>query len=297
MRLFLTMFICCCAALVGPKVVNFAVGQTCSTCTGSISCPPGASPSCQNGTWTCSDGSSGCTNPPPASYCGPGYAWFCTTSGWQCQPTSCPIIIDPKGEGFHLTNLERGVSFRFFPAADPVQISWTTADSNNGFLVLDRNGNGTIDDGSELFGSMTSQPPSEDPNGYEALKVFDARSHGGNGNGIIDPGDAVYRDLRLWIDKNHNGVSEPDELLSMSQVGIRTIALSYTRNAYVDIFGNEFRYQTDIIDRAGHNYRTCYDVFLLVSHRPGSLSSAAFDSPSGLFGRTFLARLSSGGSR
>ena len=67
--------------------------------------------------------------------------------------------------------------------------------------MLDRNGNGTIDDGTELFGDVTAQPDppaGEKKNGFRALAEYDMTSNGGNGNGQIDSGDSVFASLRLW---------------------------------------------------------------------------------------------------
>ena len=106
-----------------------------------------------------------------------------------CCCTVSPILIDAYGEGFHLTGVKEGVKIRLLAGTDPVQVSWTDARWHNGWLVLDRNGNGKIDDFTELFGNFTFQPTSRNPNGFAALAVFDQPSSGGKGNGLIDPGD------------------------------------------------------------------------------------------------------------
>ncbi|MBV9499543.1 MAG: hypothetical protein JO138_09230 [Acidobacteriaceae bacterium] len=144
-------------------------------------------------------------------------------------------------------------------------MSWTDKRWHNGWLALDRDDDGKIDNLTELFGNLTPQPESEDPNGFLALAVFDDPHNGGNGNGLIDPGDSVYSHLRLWIDANHNGVSEPEELHTLTEMGIFRIALKYASDDYVDANGNQFRYRGKVQDRAGLEHNACYDVFLVVA--------------------------------
>jgi len=94
--------------------------------------------------------------------------------------------------------------------------------------------------------------------------VFDEPINGGNGNGVIDPGDSVYSHLRAWIDENHNGVSEPNELHTLVEAGVFVIDLHYRESRYVDENGNVFRYKSTILDKASLRDRTCYDVFVQV---------------------------------
>ena len=191
-----------------------------------------------------------------------------------CSPYT-PILIDAKNQGFHLTNLPSGVKFTF--GANLLQTSWTNPDYSNAWLALDRNGNGVIDDASELFGNLTPQPAGPHPNGYKALAVFDDPKNGGNGNGKIDPGDAIWPSLRLWIDRNHNGISEPSELIPLSEAGVFSISLNYSLSEKTDAFGNEFRYVANIQDQYGHQNPVCYDV-TLVTAAPGFTTTSAADS-------------------
>jgi hypothetical protein len=181
-------------------------------------------------------------------------------------PITTPIIIDTKNQGFHLTGMKDGVKFAF--GANLLQTSWTDPDYSNAWLALDRNGNGIIDNASELFGNLTPQPPSPNPNGFKALAVFDDPKNGGNGNGRIDPGDAIWPSLRLWIDRNHNGISEPSELIPLSEAGVFSISLSYSLSEKTDSYGNQFRYVANIQDQYGHQNPVCYDV-ILVTAAPG----------------------------
>jgi hypothetical protein len=178
---------------------------------------------------------------------------------WACNS---PILIDVKAEGFHLTDQANGVMFKFY--GDSKQhVAWTDPNYGNGWLALDRNGNGVIDDATELFGNDTPQPASSDQNGFRALAVYDLPENGGNGDGYITAADAIYPHLLVWTDKNHNGISEPDELQTLAQVGVTSIDLNYKLSHFQDQFGNIFRYRGSIRMNAGPYDRRIYDVYLV----------------------------------
>ena len=183
---------------------------------------------------------------------------------WNCNNACTPIVLDPFEEGFHFSNIAGGVKFRVTANGPLLQMSWPDQNWRNGWLVLDRNGNGIVDDFTELFGNMTPQPVSSDPNGYSALAVFDDPANGGNGNGVIDPDDSVYQHLRIWIDQNHNGVSEPDELKTLQELGIFRIGLNYWLSNYVDKNGNRFRYKAKVWNADVGGRDISYDVFLKI---------------------------------
>jgi len=175
-----------------------------------------------------------------------------------------PIVIDIDHSGFSMTDAAGGVVFNMLNDGVPLQISWTAAASTNAFLVLDRNGNGVIDNGEELFGDITPQPASPAPNGFLALARYDKSSNGGNGNGRIDPQDAIFSRLRLWQDFNHNGISEPSELQPLSGL-ISAIDLDYKQSRRTDQYGNQFRYRAKVYDVHGTQAgRWAWDVFLTV---------------------------------
>jgi hypothetical protein len=164
-----------------------------------------------------------------------------------------------------MTNAQDGVKFNFFGDGVLRQISWTAAGADVGWLALDRNGNGKIDDGEELFSNVTPQPP---PGhglllGFKALAIYDQKENGGNGDGWIDAKDAIYPKLLVWVDKNHNGVSGPGELMTLSQAGIKAISVHYGLSDWVDAYGNQFRYRSQIVFNDGHaSDNWAYDVIL-----------------------------------
>ena len=222
-------------------------------------------------------GQGGGSPPPQYPTCNSGMGANCSNcippqcappQGWNPQLCSCygypsPIVIDTDGSGFHLTSAEDGVLFDFFGDGKPIQISWTAVGSSNGWLALDRNNNGVIDSARELFGDVTVQPQSNDPNGFLALAVFDAPENGGNDDGVIDSRDGIWPKLLVWIDSNHDGISQPEELHHLDDLGIHSIDLKYHMAPLTDQYGNKFRYRGKLnTDRGELVNRVIYDVIL-----------------------------------
>ncbi len=177
------------------------------------------------------------------------------------QGPTTPIILDLDRAGFDLTDYQDGVSFDIDRDGEVEVLAWTSVGSGDGWLSLDRNGNGLIDDGGELFGNFTDQPASEQPNGYLALAVFDDATEGGDNNGIIDDRDLIFEQLRVWIDANHDGVSQPDELYSLTSAGVEWLETRPVTSQRRDRHGNVFRYQA--LARLSRGMSHSADAFLL----------------------------------
>ena len=183
--------------------------------------------------------------------------------GGQCYT---PILVDVLGDGLKLTNAHNGILFNVLPGK-LLRIAWTEPNSDDAWLILDRNGNGAVDSGEEMFGNAAPQPPPPagiGKNGFNALAVYDQPGNGGNDDGIIDKQDSAFSALRLWQDRNHNGISEPAELSTLTDLGLNSIGLDYKESRKTDSYGNRWMYRAKVKDKNDAQLgRWAWDVFLV----------------------------------
>ena len=209
--------------------------------------------------------------PPPCNTLPPE---FCPQGPWDevwcdCIVYTTPIVIDVAGNGFDLTNSVKGVDFNVNKIGGKERVAWTKANSDDGWLVLDLNGNGKIDSGLELFGDGSPQPePSAGvkKNGFLALAEHDKPANGGNGDGQIDSNDAAFSRLRLWQDRNHDGLSDASELHTLPSLNVAVLQLEYKLSKKTDSNGNQFRYRAKVKNARGQQLgRWAWDVYLVRS--------------------------------
>jgi hypothetical protein len=143
-----------------------------------------------------------------------------------------PLVLDLDGDGIHPTQLSDGVQFDLFASGQMTQSAWLGG--GDGLLVLDRNNNGLIDDGSELFGDSSFAQSWGD--GFQALAQLDS-----DGDGQVDAHDPLYAELRVWVDANHDGIGPASEWLTLPQAGVASLstrAHNVVSGAVADGLGN-----------------------------------------------------------
>jgi len=153
----------------------------------------------------------------------------------------------------------------------------------DGLLVLDRNGDGVINDGSELFGSGTTLATGQKAaTGYQAMDELDT-----NRDGVIDSADQAYGKLQVWIDGNADGLSQADELKSLGDLGITKLNLDAKQNASLNngnIVGITSTYET-----SDGNTHQAADVWFQMAAPGASLTTSVSSLTQALSGYTAAA--------
>lgn len=182
------------------------------------------------------------------------------------NPISCakndPIVVSLTDRRYLLTDRAGGVDFDLGDKGVAETVPWTDPQGDEAFLALDRNGNGVIDNGSELFGDVTPQHPSDAPNGFLALALFDDALSGGNEDGQISAADEIFVRLRLWRDVDHNGRSESSEMMTLDQAGLLWIDLAFSSANRRDRHGNRFAFRSRS-GWVGEVVRQIWNVYLV----------------------------------
>lgn len=156
-----------------------------------------------------------------------------------------PLIIDLGRKGIELTSVDNGVYFDLDNNGFAEKTAWIGTE--DGFLALDRNGNGRIDNGGELFGDqVTLKNGATSASGFEALAELDD-----NEDGIINNNDSAFNDLCVWIDSNHNGISESNELKTLNELGIVSIDLNHTNINETDLETGTIVSESAVVTFAG----------------------------------------------
>ncbi|MBF7686568.1 hypothetical protein I2F17_12140, partial [Acinetobacter sp. B10A] len=130
-----------------------------------------------------------------------------------------PLTLDLDGDGIETVASSVGIVFDFDADGKKTGTGWVKAD--DGFVVLDLNGNHTIDTGRELFGVDTLKK-----DGTYALDGFDAlRELDSNNDGVFDKQDEQFSKVQIWQDLNQDGISQANELKYLAEHGIKAINL------------------------------------------------------------------------
>ncbi|HYD60843.1 MAG TPA: calcium-binding protein [Noviherbaspirillum sp.] len=151
----------------------------------------------------------------------------------DAETTTSPLILDLDGDGVETVSKTVGIHFDHDGNRFAETTGWV--DTDDGLLAWDRNGDGKIDRGAELFGNQTILPNgSKAANGFSALAVLDA-----NSDGKITASDTSFAQLRVWKDTDGNAMVSDGELLSLNVAGVQSLNVAFSTQTHTDAQGNQ----------------------------------------------------------
>ncbi|WP_241151891.1 calcium-binding protein [Pseudomonas viridiflava] len=177
-------------------------------------------------------------------------------------PRADPLALDLDNDGIETVGIDGGVKFDFDGDGIKTGTGWVKGD--DGFLALDRDLDGSIDSGAELFGIDTiKMDGSKAKNGFDALSDLDS-----NADGSFDEDDLSFGDVRVWRDLNQDGISQLDELKGLGELGVKSIGLtsvisSDNQNGNVISAVGNFTYEDGHLGRLNDNQSLAVNLDLV----------------------------------
>jgi hypothetical protein len=179
-----------------------------------------------------------------------------TTTQIGSLAMATPIVLDLNGDGINTLSVKAGVKFDILANGSSIQTGWVAP--QDGLLVADRNQDGVINDGSELFGSSTLlNDGTKALDGYQALAQFDS-----NSDGVVNRQDTDFNKLSVWTDRNSDGATETGELKTLAELGITQLSVQaeeVRESNAGNLVGLKSTYQT-----ADGNQHASADVWFVV---------------------------------
>jgi hypothetical protein len=165
-------------------------------------------------------------------------------------------VLDLNGDGVHTTGIESTVDFDIDGNGTLDRVGWTNAATEEGLLWLDLDANHVVGGGHELFGiGMVMPDGRKAPDGFEALRVYDAPAFGGDADGAITRHDQIWGRLRIWVDRNHDAVSQSSEIGPIQVYGVLSIQLAFVVYPEVEANGNRRKFRSTYAKRTTRNGR------------------------------------------
>ncbi len=170
-----------------------------------------------------------------------------------------PLVFDLDGDGVETTAMTSGTFFDHRGDGFRELTGWVGSD--DGMLVLDRNSDGFINSGLELFGDQTVLTNgSRATDGFQALQELDS-----NLDGKISASDTAWGSLRVWRDADSDAFTDAGELVTLDSLGIRSVSVqNVTPGLGVDGNNNDHR-QTSSFERTNNSTGIVTDVWFNVN--------------------------------